>query len=1654
MSTDKPGGDDPKPGTPTLTPPKPAEPRLTPPKPLGPKPLAGPKPPAPKPPAPKPPAPTPLAPTPLASSPAAPPKPAVPKLTVPKPAVPAPLASAPTPAAPTPAAPLKPAAPRSLQPFGQMLNTTGDGPALGGAVPLAQVQEPKIATGKEPVGAVMVVGGGIGGMQASLDLANAGFKVYLVESSPAIGGRMAQLDKTFPTNDCAMCTISPKLIEVGRHPDIQLLTNTNLQTVDGDPGHLRAKVTVTPRYVDIDACTGCGDCAKVCPVEVPDLYNMELKSRNAIYKLYPQAIPGAYSIEKRDDAPCRHGCPAHTNVHAYVSLTKEGKHQEALDVIRRRIPLPGTLGRICHHPCEGECRRAEVDTAISIAAIKRHAADNAELKRNPKVADGVERPEAKVAVVGSGPAGLTCADDLASMGYDVTIFEATDELGGMLRHGIPHYRLPRKVLDHEISVITDAQNVEVKTGVRIGKDVTLPELKAQGFGAVFVGVGAEESRRIPVPGNDKEGVLWGIEFLKAVNSLEKVPLGRRVVVIGGGNVAMDVARCARRLGAEVEIACLESAEEIPASPWEVEEAIEEGCKMHPSWGPLEIQGPGKVSGIKLKACTRVFDDERRFAPQFDESKTQTIQCDQVILAIGQASNVDLLKDTDAEPTPRGLLGADPQTLQTSVEWIFAGGDAQGGAASAVEAIRDGHEAAVSIDHFLRGEEIPLNRWIRPTGENWRDIPKDAVKAKRYEPTLHPAADRLKGFDEISDGLTNEQAVADAARCIACGVCCECYQCVEACQAKAIRHEQKVEERIIDVGAVILAPGFAQDDAEKYGEWGYGRWENVVTSLEFERLLSATGPTEGHVLRPSDNTEPKTVAWIQCVGSRDARHGRDYCSAVCCMFTAKEAMLAQDHCKDLKATVFYMDRRAYGKGFDAYCDRAEDRYDVRYVRSQVSRIDEVPETKQLRIRYLDEHGEIRWETFDMVVLSTGMGPSERAKQLAKRLGVRMDAAGFAATSKFTPVNTTRPGIFVCGAFQGPKDIPETVAQASSAAAFASGDLSPSRGTLLSNEPLPAELDLAGQEARVGVFICRCGINIASVVDVPAVVEYAAKLPGVVMATESLFTCSQDNAVRMVELIKEHDINRVVVSSCTPRTHEPLFQSIIREAGLNKYLFSMTNIRDQCSWVHPDEPRIATEKAKALTRMAVANARELQPLHERPQQVTQRALVVGGGLAGMTAAIELAKQGFPVDLVEKSGALGGNLRRLRYALDGEEVGPRLDKLISDVWADPRIQVHLESEVKETTGFLGNFETKLSVGGNGKILEIKHGATVIATGANPAEPTEYGYGEDPRVITQLDLEAQIADTPEVLAGVGDVVMIQCVGSRNEERPYCSRVCCSQAIKNALKLKWLRPEARVYVLYRDLRSYGLMERHYRRARQAGVIFMQYDPQQPPVVNLDGPRPEVRLFAKELRREVAIDADRVVLSTGLVPADTKKLADAFKLPTSSDGYYLEAHMKLRPVDFPADGLYMAGTAHYPKSIDETVTQAAAAAARATTVLGKKEMHVGGIVSVVDPEKCAACLCCVRACPFGVPQLNDETRAVEVEAAACRGCGVCASECPGKAIQLQHFTDNQLTAMARALSEGEGAGPREGAAAEFIGGHKTEGQPSRQADGATPSATS
>ncbi len=991
-----------------------------------------------------------------------------------------------------------------------------------------------------PVGAVMVIGGGIAGMQSSLDLADSGYKVYLVDKSPSIGGAMAQLDKTFPTNDCAMCIMAPKLVETGRHRNIDLITNSTIDKIVGEAGNFKVTVSKKSRFIDESKCTGCGICTQKCPVEVIDDYNKGLKVRKAIFVKYPQAVPLIFSIDK----------------------------------------------------------------------------DN---------------------------------------------------------------------------------------------------------------------------------------------------------------------------------------------------------------------------------------------------------------------------------------------------------------------------------------------------------------------------------------------------CIGCG------NCERLCKAGAIVYNQEPETKVLEVGSIILSPGFDEFDLrQKRKEYGYGKFPNVVSRLELERMLSATGPYGGMVLRPSDGEVVKKIAFIQCVGSRDRSIGNPYCSSVCCMFAIKEAVIAQEHNPGLEATIFFMDMRAFGKEFDDYYVRAEKEHGIRFVKNnRISSLEEDPATNNLLVTYIDKDNLVS-EVFDMVALAVGMTAPKDAKDLSKKLEVELNPYDFCSTDiLFSPLETSRPGIYVGGAFGAPKDIPDSVSEASGAAAKASSVVASERGKLVTVKEYPPEKEVSVEEPRIGVFVCHCGINIGGVVDVPAVVEYAKTLPNVAYAENNLYTCSQDTQKKIREKIEENNLNRVIVASCTPRTHQPLFQNTCAEAGLNPYLFEMANIRDQCSWVHMHEPEKATRKAKDLVRMVVAKAGLLEPLRRVPIEVKPSGLVIGGGLSGITAAQELSKQGFEAFIVEREDELGGLMKKIHYEMMGEkkDVQKKLKELIKSVNSDEKIHVFTKSTVKDVSGYIGNFKTTINY--NGKEKEIEHGIVIVATGGQEYKPKEYLYGKNDNVMTQLELEAKLAKKK---FDADTVVMIQCVGCRNDERPYCSRVCCTEAVKNALKIKELKPKASVYIIFKDIRTYGFSEIFYEEAARQGIKFIRYDDENKPKVT-DKKGLDVKVWEPFLGEEITIKPDLLILSAATIPhADNADLAQMLKVPLSKHKFFLEAHMKLRPVEFATEGIFLCGLAHSPKFFEECVSQASAAVSRAATILSKKTLEAEGMVSSIDEDICSGCGTCVVICPFNAIE-KDEDGIARVTEVLCKGCGTCAASCPEKAASIKQFTDEQLIAQ-------------------------------------------
>jgi len=844
---------------------------------------------------------------------------------------------------------------------------------------------------------------------------------------------------------------------------------------------------------------------------------------------------------------------------------------------------------------------------------------------------------------------------------------------------------------------------------------------------------------------------------------------------------------------------------------------------------------------------------------------------------------------------------------------------------------------------------------------------------------------------------------------------KCGNCAKFCDNNAINYEDKDEDIEINVGSVIINTGFEPFDPSVQSQFRIDH-PNVVTSMQFERMLSSSGPSEGHVLT-AEGGHPKKIAWIQCVGSRSPEIGRNNCSSVCCMYATKEAMVAMEHDEDLKATIFNIDVRAFGKGFEEFYQKAMKENGIRFIHSRPSGV-EVDANNNLSLKYETEEG-VKQEDFDIVVLSVGLTPSKSSMQMIESLGVELNEFGFVRTRIDSPLETNKLGIFVCGAIQGPKDIPDTVADASAAASKASSLLSSERGTLITEKEYPPEKAIE-DEVRTGVVVCHCGINIGSVVDVPAVVEYIKDWPGVVFAKEEVYACSSDSLVGIAEMIEENNLNRVVVASCTPRSHEPLFRETLMEAGLNPYMFELANLREHCSWVHQKEKEKATQKAKDIVKMSVSRANLLQPLYKDNLEFNHDALVLGGGISGMTSALDIAEKGFKVTLVEKGPELGGLLKTYTQLQDGRSTEEILKPMIEKVESNPNITVLKDAELIDLAGSIGTFEGHIK--GANLDEEIQFGVAVIATGASELVPEGYfSYGKYPNIVTQSKLE-HMMDTG---LDAKNVVFIQCAGSRNDERPYCSRSCCTVAMKNAIRLKESDSGRNVFVLYRDIRTYGVWEDLYSKARDLGVIFMRYTEDREPEVG----EKNVKVYDHLLGQDFEIDYDLLALSAPLVPSETNEtLAPLFKVPLDTNRFFMEAHLKLRPVEFATDGVFLCGTAQSPKLMDEALSQASAAASRACTILSRDTLETIGNISVVDPKLCIGCGKCTLVCPYKAPELKEivvqteeivyTTKKCEINATVCKGCGSCAPECPTGAITPRHFTSPQIMAVIKAYGEG------------------------------------
>ncbi|HDZ19628.1 MAG TPA: CoB--CoM heterodisulfide reductase iron-sulfur subunit A family protein [archaeon] len=861
----------------------------------------------------------------------------------------------------------------------------------------------------------------------------------------------------------------------------------------------------------------------------------------------------------------------------------------------------------------------------------------------------------------------------------------------------------------------------------------------------------------------------------------------------------------------------------------------------------------------------------------------------------------------------------------------------------------------------------------------------------------------------------------------------CGVCEKVCEVKAIRFDQKPQDVKLNVGAVVVATGFDMLGEELSSRWGYN-FKNVVSALEYERILSASGPFAGQVLRPSDEKEPENIAFIQCAGSRDLRENVPYCSSVCCMYTAKEAIVTKEHSEHSNCYVFRHDIRAYGKNFYEFTQRAQTEYGVKYFQSKISKIEEDAETNDLIIRYENlKTGKFSEFRANLVVLATPLVPSKGTKELASILDLELDNYHFyKEKSYYDKALSSKEGIFLCGFCQGPMDIPETVSDASGVASQIAMLLNPVKFTQM-NEKVVEEVEREVKitdKPRIGVLICWCGINIGKYVNVPHVAEYIRTLPNVIHCEDNLYSCSSDSQVKIKELIKEHKLNRFIVASCTPRTHESLFQDTCEEIGLNKYLFEMVNIRDQCSWVHMTEFEAATQKAKDLVEMAVAKSRLLKPLKEELLDITPTALIIGGGISGLTAALNLANQGFKTYVVEKEKFLGGNLNYLNklYPIH-EDASILLEKTKELVQKNKNIQVFLESKVKDIKGYIGNYD--ISVANSKGVHDLIIGTIIVATGGQEFKPKGlFQYNnKNKNVITQLELEQKLKNgAKDWLENINRVTTILCVNARQKEGKgltYCSNTCCGNAIKNISFLRELKPELEIIVLYRDLQMAKKKYEEYYRERRKDAIFLRYDLDSIPEVTIKSNNPEkyeIKVFDTNLQESVEFDTDLVVLSTPIVPADNlEELARQLKVPLDRNGFFLEAHVKLRPLDFATEGIFLCGCAQWPKNIQDSIAQANGAAGRASRFLSAKQITTSGIVAESNPEMCIGCGRCVEVCPYNAIELIETSQAYEevslvvkksfIHPALCKGCGTCAATCPNGAIAVKHYDFDQIISM-------------------------------------------
>ncbi len=1403
-------------------------------------------------------------------------------------------------------------------------------------------------------------------------------------------------------------------MDVGRHPNIELFTNSEVVQVDGEAPNFKVKIKHKSTYVDWNKCTGCGECPSVCPVKLDNEFELDLSKHEAIYRQYPQAVPNKFIIDKKGWSPCRYACPAGVNVQGYVALISQGKSQEALDLERRDNPFPSVCGRVCTHPCESECKRKDIDEPLAIAQLKRFIADQEPVDNEPAAMPKLTKE--KIAIIGAGPAGLSAAYFLAKQGYCSTVYEATDHPGGLLYWAIPRFRLPEKSLKRDLDYIK-SWGVEIKTGIALGKDFGIQDIFDQDFKAIFLGVGAAKEKSMGIEGEDLKGVEFCVEFLKKTIMDDKTTVGKKVAVIGGGDSAIDAARTALRLGAEeVFIVYRRSQREMPANEEEVLEAEKEGIKIHFLAAPTKVFGEdGKVTGIEcVKMQLGEPDASGRRRPVPIEGSEFTIDLDMVIMAIGQAVDVSFLnKENQFELTRWGTFKVDPDTLQTTIAGVFAGGDVVTGPATVIEAIAAGKEAAESIDRFIRGVDLKEGREKKPARvvDEDIDIPDGLETTARKKMPVLDLEKSKKSFDEVSLGFSALQAKKEADRCLNCAGCAECLECVKACEPQAIVHDMEDEFIDLDIGSIVVTTGIDYLDPKEASEYGYKRFKNIYTSFELERIMSEDGPTNGELALDKERKGPIRFAFIQCVGSRNMRRDINYCSRICCMNTIKDSLVLKEHYPDIEITVFYIDIRAFGKGFEEFYNRSVEK-GVKYIKGKPSKVIE-DENGDLIIHYEDDQGYSSKMVFDAVCLASALIPPNGCQELADVLGVETDQDGFFKNAEpaIKPLESTKQGILVCGCATGPKDITDSIAEASGAAVKASLFL---KGQELEiEEPDIEQVDISGPP-RVGVFVCHCGPNISKVVDVKSVVEYAKTLPGVVFAEDYTFACSETDQRKLQERIAENKLNRVVVAACTPKTHEPSFQDSLTMIGLNPYLFDIANIRNQCSWVHQKEPKKATAKAKELVRMSVARVRELKPLYLKELSVNRDVAIIGGGITGLRCGLDLLLRGFKVKIIEKNEAPGGLVRDLSSIYPSFKPGKDIITKLIDEFTKAGGEFLISAELTDVTGYVGNFQVKLNI--KGKETEFTVGAIVLATGASLYDPAQrYGYSRYKNVITNMELEEKILKGD--IKNIKSVAFVQCVGSRGDAgNPGCSRYCCQAAIKEAIYLK--EKGIDVAILNRGVRVYSKgAERMYRKARELGVLFLPYE-DEPEISGTDMAN-QITVSSVDLNAEISVPVDLIVLSVGMVPAeDSLRLSELLKVPRGPDKFFLERHSKFGPVETTVEGVFLCGCCQFPQDIGDSISQASAVASKVSGLLSRDKISLAPITSIVDEVYCRGCGRCAEVCEFHAIELIEKEKGIfvaQVNEALCKGCGTCVPACPTGAIDLKHFMSEQIEAQLEAL---------------------------------------